>query len=209
MFIVIEGIDGAGKQTLSAALVDVLRARGKQVSLMAFPAYGTSLHADLVARALHGEMGDLADSVYGMGLLYALDRKVMAPELRLTLAMEDVVICDRYVASNLAYGAARLHQRIDGDFACWVEQLEFVEYGIPIPDVQVFLDVPANEAARRMDGRDSKQDILESDRDLQARVSDNYRKLAGRSWVSPWWVVDGTQSWSVDGLADDLLKLAR
>lgn len=75
MLIVIEGLDGgAGKRTLTAGLQRALEADGKSVTTLAFPRYGQSIHADLASEALHGQHGDLADSVYAMATLFALDR---------------------------------------------------------------------------------------------------------------------------------------
>ena len=51
--VVVEGLDGAGKNTLTTRLVAELGARGLSVGRLAFPRYGT-LHADLAADALHG-----------------------------------------------------------------------------------------------------------------------------------------------------------
>ena len=74
MLIVIEGLDGAGKRTLTQGLQAALEAEGRSVTTLAFPRYGQSVTADLAAEALHGGHGDLADSVYAMAVLFALDR---------------------------------------------------------------------------------------------------------------------------------------
>ena len=74
MLIAIEGVDGAGKRTLTDGLRAAFEADGKSVATLAFPRYGQSVPADLAAEALHGEHGDLASSVYAMAMLFALDR---------------------------------------------------------------------------------------------------------------------------------------
>ena len=68
-------------------------------------------------------------------------------------AAYDVVILDRYVASNAAYSAARLHQGADGDVVAWVRELEYERLRLPAPDWQVLLDVPAELAAERAEHR--------------------------------------------------------
>ncbi|MGI9208807.1 MAG: dTMP kinase, partial [Rhodococcus sp. (in: high G+C Gram-positive bacteria)] len=103
--IVVEGLDGAGKRTLSAGLVEAWRAAGARVATLAFPRYGRSIHADLGAEALRGQHGDTASSAEAMALLWALDRRDAADELRKLLAANDIVLLDRYVASNAAYTA--------------------------------------------------------------------------------------------------------
>ena len=110
VLIVIEGLDGAGKRTLTDGLRAALGAAGKTVATLAFPRYGDSATADLAAAELHGGRDGLADSAYAMAMLFALDRAGAAAEISALCAEHDVVILDRYVASNAAYTAARLHQ---------------------------------------------------------------------------------------------------
>lgn len=208
--VVIEGLDGAGKRTLAEALTGALRQAGATVSGMAFPRYGENVHADLLREALHGEHGDLADSVYGMAVLYALDRGAAAAQIRAELAANDVVLLDRYVASNAAYQAARLGEGMDGAVAGWVRQLEVERFGIPVPDAQILLRVSTELAARRASERAAadagrSKDTYECDDTLQARCAAVYAELAERNWLSPWYVVDGAGTVDAAALAADLL----
>ena len=152
---------------------------------------------DLVRDALYGRLGDLSDSLYGMPLLCALDRHDAADGLRALQARHDVVLLDRYVASNAAYGAARLHQDADGPFVRWVRTLEIERFGLPVPDAQLLLRVPPAVAAARADGRaaaDEKRakDAFEADAGLQGRCAGVYQQLASSDWLSPWFVIDTT-----------------
>ncbi|EHR62942.1 dTMP kinase [Saccharomonospora cyanea] len=196
--VAVEGLDGAGKRTLTDALTAALREHGATVTTAAFPRYGRDVHADLVREALHGEHGDLAESVYGMALLYALDRRDAATELRAALADHDVVLLDRYVASNAAYQAARLSQGIDGPVVRWVREMEIERFGLPVPDTHLLLRVPVEVAASRAANRarhDStrEMDAFESDDALQARCARVYDELAAANWLSEWHVVDGSR----------------
>ncbi|MGD9516839.1 MAG: dTMP kinase, partial [Mycolicibacterium sp.] len=74
MLIVIEGVDGAGKRTLTNGLRAAFESDGRSVATLAFPRYGVSVPADQAAEALHGAHGDLAESVYAMAVLFAMDR---------------------------------------------------------------------------------------------------------------------------------------
>jgi dTMP kinase len=195
--VVIEGLDGAGKRTLADALVAALRAAGASVARMAFPRYDTDVHADLVRDALHGRLGGLGDSVHGMAVLYALDRWDARDELRGLLAGHDVVLADRYVASNAAYGAARLHQDATGEFVEWVRALEMDRFGLPVPHAHLLLRVPVGVAADRAERRertdaDRTRDRFEADAGLQARCALVYDGLADEGWLAPWHVLDGT-----------------
>lgn len=204
--VVIEGLDGAGKRTLAKALTDALGARGAKVATGAFPRYDEDVHADLVRDALHGRLGDLTDSVYGMSVLYALDRRGAADRIRADLDQYDVVLLDRYVASNAAYGAARLHQGADGGFVEWLRSLEVDRFGLPIPDLHLLLRVPAGVAADRAAHREAEEargrDLYESDGGLQARCAAVYDGLAAASWLSPWEVLDGTADLRVEAILD-------
>src|SRR4029079_7506613 len=101
---------------------------------------GHSLEADLAAEALHEKHGDLSESVYAMAVLFALDRAGARDEIGHLTSAYDVVILDRYVASNAAYSAARLHQGVDGEVVEWVRALEYDRLHLPKPDWQVLLD---------------------------------------------------------------------
>jgi dTMP kinase len=204
--VVIEGLDGAGKRTLAKALTEALAARGRKVASRAFPRYDEDVHADLVRDALHGRLGDLTDSVHGMSVLYALDRRGAADGIRDDLDRFDVVLLDRYIASNAAYGAARLRQDADGEFVAWVRDLEVGRFGLPKPDLQLLLRVPAGVAADRAAAREQREDrgrdVYESDGDLQGRCAAVYDGLAERHWLSPWEVVDGSGDLRVEALLD-------
>ncbi|CAJ1584817.1 dTMP kinase [[Mycobacterium] wendilense] len=191
MLIVIEGLDGAGKRTLTEGLRAEFVGAGKTVATLAFPRYGASVHADLAAEALHGEHGDLADSVYAMATLFALDRSGARAEIDRLTASHDVVILDRYVASNAAYSAARLHQRADGEVVDWVYRLEFERLGLPKPDCQLLLDVSVELAGQRARRRAvhepaRERDSYERDGALQQRTGAVYAELAAANWAGRW-----------------------
>ena len=148
--VAVEGLDGAGKATLVDALGRSARARGASVATLAFPRYDVDVHAALAGEALRGEHGDTAASVHAMALLFALDRRAAAPVLAEDLrAAHDLVLVDRYVASNAAYGSARLHEGVGG-FAAWVHATEVERFGVPAPDAQVLVRVPPELAAQRV-----------------------------------------------------------
>ena len=193
MLIAIEGVDGAGKRTLTQGLRAAIEAAGQSVASLAFPRYGHSVSADLAAEALHGAHGDLSSSVYAMAVLFALDRAGARDEIGHLQAAYDVVILDRYVASNAAYSAARLHQGADGDVVTWVRELEYERLRLPAADWQVLLDVPAELAAERAEHRANTEaararDTYERDDDLQRRTGEVYAGLAAADWCGRWLV---------------------
>lgn len=193
--IAIEGIDGAGKNTLTTALVKELDGRGVSVARMGFPRYGKSAAADAVTLALSGQAGDAADSVYGMALLFALDRLSQREELLRLASRCEVLILDRYVASNAAYSAARLgeqEQAGDGTGVVeWIRALEYDRYELPKPDLQLHLGTSVDTAVQRAQQRESldtsrTRDKYERDVDLQHRTDQAYRNLAAHRWGGRW-----------------------
>ena len=215
----IEGLDGAGKRTLTDRLLGALAARGAGTATLAFPRYDADVHAELARDALLGRLGDVADSVHAMAVLFALDRRAAADGLRAALAQHDLVVVDRYVASNAAYGAARLHQGACGKFVAWVHTLEIERFGVPVPDRHLLLDVPRAVAAERAAHRERTEpgrprDRYESDPGLQDRTAEVYRGLAAAGWLAPWTVLDGAADLDGTdpghaGLAHDLAGLGR
>ncbi|KZO57691.1 thymidylate kinase [Dietzia sp. HMSC21D01] len=191
--VVVEGLDGAGKNTLTTRLVAELGARGLSVGRLAFPRYGT-LHADLAADALHGGQAGAADSPHAMALLFALDRHAALDALTGLAVAHDVVLLDRYVASNAAYTAARLGPDREAEVVEWIGALEFDRLGLPAPHLQLLLDTPVEVAAERAGSREvadpgRARDRYERDADLQAATGEVYRRLAAAAWRSPWRVL--------------------
>jgi dTMP kinase len=191
VLIAIEGVDGAGKNTLTQGLRAGFEASGRSVTSLAFPRYHRSVHADLAAEALHGGHGDLSASVYAMAVLFALDRADARDEIARLSDEHDVVILDRYVASNAAYSAARLHQSVDGEVVSWVRELEFDRFAMPAPDWQVLLAVPTELAAKRAQSRadadaERARDAYERDGGLQLRTNEAYAALAAAHWGGRW-----------------------
>lgn len=204
----IEGIDGAGKRTLADALAHALDGR---VARMAFPRYDEDVYGALIRDALHGRLGPFGDEVYGMAMLYALDRRAAAPDIRAALNTHEYVLLDRYVASNAAFGAARLHEDARGEFVSWVRAIELDRFEVPAPDAHLLLRVSPSVAAERSVHRarteaDRGRDTWESDDALQTRVAAVYDGLAEDDWLAPWHVVDGNTVPEIAELAKRLAE---
>ena len=194
LLIAIEGVDGAGKRTLCDGLRAAFEANHKSVAHLSFPRYGHSVAADLAAEALHGQHGDLSSSVYAMATLFALDRAGARDEIAHLRAAYDVLILDRYVASNAAYSAARLRQDAAGEVAEWVRRIEYDRLRLHPADWQVLLDVTPELAAQRARERehldaDRARDAYERDDELQRRTGEVYAGLAAAGWGGRWRVV--------------------
>lgn len=191
MFIVLEGLDGAGKSTQIGLLRQLFAERGVASEYVHFPRFDAPVYGDLIARFLRGEFGGVDEvNPYLVALLYAGDRAEAAGMIRQWLAAGRAVILDRYVWSNVGYQCAKLPAGEERDrLARWILDLEFGHNALPRPDVSLFLDVPfafterkLTEARQGADrdylhgGRDIHEDAL----DLQRRVREVYLSMAAR-----------------------------
>ena len=167
LLIVFEGLDQSGKQTQAELLRDRLKADGYKVRLLSFPDYRTSIGEE-IARALQGER-DYGPEV--MQLLYVANRYERREEILHWLEGGLILICDRYVASSVAYGEAH------GLDAAWLTDMQ--RY-LPRADVTLLLDIAAETAARR---KTTDRDRYERDLELLARVRESYLRQADDGWV--------------------------
>ena len=166
--IVFEGLDQSGKQTQAELLRDRLKAEGRKARLVSFPDYATSIGEE-IARALQGEREYGPDV---MQLLYIANRYERKPDLQRWLDGGLVLVCDRYVASSVAYGEA---------FGLDPAWLSDVQKFLPLPAVTILLDIAPETAVHR---KSVDRDRYERDLALQARVRDSYyRQAAEGGWV--------------------------
>ena len=189
MLVVLEGLDGAGKSTQVKKLRSYLETACGSLEYIHFPRYGAPVYGDLISRFLRGDFGS-NDTVHPqlVALLFAEDRHGAAPEIRERLERGETVLLDRYVYSNIAYQCAKLSSEEEAEaLRRWIFDTEYGDFGLPRPDLNIFLDVPigfveANLAAQRQgDDRDylsGGRDIHEADISFQKRVRSIYLKQA-------------------------------
>ena len=167
LLIAFEGLDQSGKQTQAELLRDRLTTRGRTVRLLSFPDYTTFIGAE-IGRALHGECAYGPDV---MQLLYIANRYERTQEIVDAKQTGTILVCDRYLASSVAYGEA---QGLD---AAWL--LDVQKY-LPQPDVTILLDILPNVSARR---KGAGRDRFERDLALLARVRESYLRQSAHGWV--------------------------
>jgi dTMP kinase len=173
--IVFEGLDQSGKQTQAELLRDWLKKEGHRARLVSFPDYGTSIGEE-IARALQGER-DYGPEV--MQLLYVANRYERKPDLQRWIDGGLILVCDRYLASSIAYGEA---QGLD---PLWLAEIQKF---LPRPSLTFMLDIEPETAVQR---KAVDRDRYERDLEMQMRVRDSYkRQAAAEQWV----VLDGERS---------------
>lgn len=185
MFIVIEGLDGAGKSTQVAQIKEWLEREGKEVEYLHFPRFDTPIYGDLVAKFLRGDLGSIGDvNPYLVALIYAGDRAEASKMIKEWLAEGKTVLLDRYVMSNIAYQCAKVETTTQSEeLKKWILELEYKHNNIAKPDVEIFLDVPFSFTKAKLKetrvGEDreylkGKQDIHEASLSFQERVAKVY-----------------------------------
>jgi len=187
MLIAFEGLDQSGKQTQAELLRDRLKQGGHKARLVSFPDYATSIGEE-IARALQGEREYGPDV---MQLLYVANRYERKPDLQRWLDGGLILVCDRYMASSIAYGEAQ------GLEPAWLTDMQRF---LPPPALTILLDIAPETAVQR---KAVDRDRYERDLAMQARVRDSYhRQAAANRWV----VLDGERS--KDAIAADVLSAA-
>ena len=167
VLVAFEGLDQSGKQTQAELLRDRLIADRRVVRLLSFPDYDTTIGAE-IRRVLAGDRHYTADV---MQLLYVANRYEWKQEMADARDSGTILVCDRYLASSIAYGEA---QGLD---PAWLASIQ--KY-LPQPDVTILLDIPPEASARR---KRAGRDRYEQDLALLARVRDSYLRQAADGWV--------------------------
>ena len=160
--VVFEGLDQSGKQTQTAMLKAALEASGLQVETYDFPDYATPIGRE-IGEALRGARAFPPDALQ---LLYVANRCEHRPVMERALGEGRWVICDRFLASSVAYGEA---QGLD---PVWLLDIQRV---LPVPDLTLLLDLAPDVAAAR---KLAERDRFEQDLDLLHRVRASYLQQA-------------------------------
>ena len=185
MLVVLEGLDGSGKSTQVKRLRTYLQTRFENLEYIHFPRYDSPVYGELIGKFLRGGFGAI-DAVHPqlVALLYAEDRHRAAPEMWKTLNEDGAVLLDRYVYSNIACQCAKMPDPAEREeLRQWIFDTEYNEFGLPKPDLNIFLDVPIGfvekklESPRGGNDRDyleGHSDIHEADIEFQKKVREVY-----------------------------------
>jgi dTMP kinase len=151
-------------------LKEFFATRGYNCEYLHFPRTDAPFFGELIARFLRGEFGSLNEvDPYIVAMLYAGDRKDSSEMISKWLGDNKIVLLDRYTYSNIAYQCAKLTDVASQDkLMNWILALEFSHFGIPRPDLNIFLDVPFSFAENNlMNSRTGNdRDYLRGTRDI-------------------------------------------
>jgi len=172
-----EGIDGSGKGTQSTLLHEKLKKIGVDSILFSFPCYDKTFFGKEIGAFLRGEFGGI-DEVHPKlaSILYAMDRYEMRDSILSSLEDNKIVICDRYIDSNIAHQASKLPGSEKKGFIKWIEELEYGFNKMPSPDLTFFLDVPI-EVSRELVLKKQKRNYTDSSEDIHEKAHGYLQKV--------------------------------
>jgi len=169
MFIVLEGIDGTGKSTQARRLGEWFKEQGREVVLSREPTDGP-WGRKLRESAAGGRLSPEDELRYFLNDRRQHVEEVISP----ALASGKVVILDRYYFSTMAYQGARGFdpreiRRLNEEFA-------------PVPDLLIILDLPVEDAHRRIGGRGDTANEFEKRESLE-RCREIFLSLTNEPFV--------------------------
>ena|SRR3989339_52759 len=162
LFIMLEGTDGSGKTLQTELLQKRLLKEGYNVEQISFPQYGEK-SAALVEDYLNGTFGT-ADEVgpYRASVLYAVDRYAAKAKIEGWLAAGNIVIANRYVASNMGHQGGKISDPQERQkYFDWNYHLEYTIFDIPRPDINIILHVTPEISQRLVDKKDERTYLTE------------------------------------------------
>ena len=170
VFIVVDGTDGSGKSTQTKMLVKRLEKMGKKVHLEDFPQYGKK-SAGPVEDYLNGLYGTAKDlGPYIPSMLYAIDRFAAKGRIKKYLKEGYVVISNRYVTANMAHQGGKINNsQKRNQYFKWLFETEYKFFGIPKPNLNLILHMPARQAQKLVDKKGPRFYIGTKKRDLHEK----------------------------------------
>lgn len=169
-FIVFEGLDGCGKTTQAKMLSDFLSSQGVQCLHVREPG-GTAVGNKLREILLDPET---VLTRWGEVLLLAAARAQLVQDvIRPALARGEIVVCDRYLFSSLAYQGYGLEQNVE-----LVRQVNLEAVGGLMPDWTFLLDIEPEAGLSRQANRRGLDRIEQRKEGFFQRVVEGYQQLA-------------------------------
>ena len=194
VFVVFEGLDGSGKSTQARRLYQALKEEGISVAFFREPG-GTNLGAE-IRRSLKSESITDITPISELFLFAAARAQLIKEKLGKAIIQNQVVICDRFTSSTVAYqGFAR------GISLDVIAKINEIATEGTTPDLTILLDIsPENALERHKSRNDSNKDRFQNDNNerfeneplsFHRKVYDGYAKMA-ESDPQRWFVLDGT-----------------
>lgn len=181
MFIVIEGIDGAGCETQGKNLIKTLQESGKKVSLIKYPDYERNV-GKIIRDFLYENKGLTAQQQFLLYTMqFVMDKKMIADRRE-----NEILIADRYFSTTLCY------QTLEGiDIKMAVDFAK--NFQIEVPDAIFYLNVDPDIAIKRKHGEDKEKNFREKDFDFIRKTATQYKMLVEKQVWGKWVNIDGNK----------------
>lgn len=169
--IVIDGTDGSGKATQVELLAKRLKKEGRTVKIVDFPEYYKNFFGAFIGHCLSEQYYNWLDVHPKIAsVMYAADRWESSEELRNWLKRGYIVIANRYVSANQIHqGGKTKDTKRRNDFMRWLDKMEYEVFGIPRPDIILYLDLPTKIVLQLLKKRESskmKREYLKKKKDV-------------------------------------------
>ncbi|OGK16213.1 dTMP kinase [Candidatus Roizmanbacteria bacterium RIFCSPHIGHO2_01_FULL_39_12b] len=188
MFVVIEGIDGAGCETQGALLKKNLKGAKIPYHFFKYPDYTRNIGVE-IKKFLYNNKRLTVETQF---LLYSLQFVIDSPTVE-KARKNSVVIADRYFSTTLCF------QTLFG-FPL-KKALDFAKvFKIAKPDLIIFLDIDSHTALKRKSGEEKEKNWMEKDKELNRKTYRRYKQLIKKQIWAKWVEVDGV------GTKDEIAK---
>lgn len=183
LFIVFEGIDGAGKRTLSKFTKDILKSKNLKVALFEYPDYN-SIWGKIINRYLYNKIDLNIEEEF---FVYFIDILKNQAEIAKLLKEGTFIISDRYFSSTVAFQCAK-----GFDYQKARSMINIMD--VILPDLTIFLQIPPVLAVERKYKEKGHLDRHEKDANLLKNVNSMYDKILKENWLSKKWIeIDGSK----------------
>lgn len=183
IFIVLDGIDGAGKTTQTKLLLEKLKNARKKTATLDFPRYYNNFFGEMTGEYLSGKFGNNVDPKLA-SVLYALDRWESKDFIEEELRNGKIFVCNRYMSANMIHQGGRIKgEKNKEKMMEWLQKMEFDILKIPKPDIVIYLDVKPETGQKLVDKKSLRAYNSGKKRDLHERDIEhlkNARKQALR-----------------------------
>ena len=190
MFILLEGIDGAGKGKQRLELTSYLKNKVAKLNSIDFPNHASPIYENLIHPALHEELTMNASSWF---LSFVLDQLLLSDELAKTVkSKSEYYVVDGYYTTTIAYQCI-----MNKTFSVPTALDLAKKFNMPKPDLAIYIDVDPEIALKRKkieEGHDEGMDIFERSFEKQKKIRAAFLKMAKENIFCKWAVVDGTGS---------------
>jgi dTMP kinase len=183
MFIVIEGIDGAGCETQGKNLIKMFREQKSlfPAKLIKYPDYDRNV-GKIIRDFLYENKGLTTQQQFLLYTMqFVMDKKMIAEKRK-----SEILIADRYFSTTLCYQTL---EGIDMKMA-----LDFAKnFEVEVPDAIFYLDVDPDIAIKRKHGEDKEKNFREKDFDFIRKTAKQYKMLVEKQVWGKWINIDGNK----------------